>query len=84
MGSEQDLRMKVELLGVEFHKRILTVLDETRPKGSAVIYQYVGQDVKQCKCGAWIYFVGNMPVNVQTHQTHFADCPNADEFRKRK
>ena len=53
-------------------------------------YEYEGQKLKRCDCGAEIFFVRHhitgkwMPVNSETGQSHFIDCPNAGQHRRRR
>lgn len=53
-------------------------------------YPYSGEKCRPCKaCGRTIYFYAHpsgkmIPVNFKTKETHFADCPAANKFRKPK
>lgn len=56
-----------------------------------VTYPYAGQPVQKCgKCPAMIFFWENpktgrfIPINKETLEPHFADCPAAASFRKPK
>lgn len=49
-------------------------------------YQHNDEPICRCRCGAWIYFKREMfqaphPINLETGESHFADCPYADEYR---
>lgn len=52
-------------------------------------YEYNGEGLDVCKsCGKEIFWVKteagkNMPVSMETKESHFADCPNADQHRKK-
>lgn len=58
-----------------------------RPK---ITYPYAGQAVQKCaKCPAMIFFhkteAGKfIPINKETLESHFADCPAAAQFRRPK
>ena len=52
-------------------------------------YEYNGERITTCKCGRPIYFVKMksgrpMPVDYETRETHFAHCPDGNQFRKGK
>ncbi len=53
-----------------------------------ITFNYAGEPLTKCsKCNATIFFVKTktgktMPVNFETKESHFADCPAAAEFRK--
>lgn len=55
-----------------------------------ITFEYAGQPLQKCgKCNATIFFVTTttgkqMPVNKETLESHFADCPAAKQFRKAK
>lgn len=48
------------------------------------IYEYDGSATKVCRCGVEIWWFGKIPINKATGITHFADCPYAKQFRKKK
>lgn len=54
-----------------------------------ITFDYAGEPLTKCpKCDATIFFVKTktgktMPVNFETKESHFADCPAAASFRKR-
>ncbi|MGB5105559.1 MAG: hypothetical protein WBP42_02485 [Candidatus Zixiibacteriota bacterium] len=59
-----------------------------RPK---ITYPYAGQQVQKCaKCEVMIFFHENpktgkfIPINKETLEPHFADCPAAAQFRRPK
>ncbi len=53
-------------------------------------FEYSGEPLQKCgKCDAIIFFVTTtsgkgMPVNKETLESHFADCPAAKQFRRPK
>ena len=55
-----------------------------------ITFEYEGQPIGKCaKCDAIIFFITtpkgkSMPVNYETKESHFADCPAAAQFRKGK
>lgn len=57
---------------------------------SKITFPYSGEALTQRgKCKETIYFVKTatgktMPVNFETKESHFADCPAAAEFRRPK
>lgn len=60
------------------------------PERKKITYPYSGEQLTKCgKCNATIFFVETakgkpMPVNYETRESHFADCPAAAQFRKTK
>lgn len=63
---------------------------DTVPNRKPITFPYSGESLTQCgKCKATIFFVKTatgktMPVNFETKESHFADCPAAAQFRKAK
>lgn len=55
-----------------------------------VIYPYSDEKIFRCRsCPKRIYFYvlpsgKKMPVNFETNESHFIDCPGANKLRKRK
>ena len=53
-------------------------------------FEHEGEDIRHCQaCNAKIFFKQMpsgkmMPVSLETGESHFADCPNAGDFRNRK
>ena len=53
-------------------------------------FEYSGELLQKCgKCDAIIFFAKmasgkTMPVNKETLESHFADCPAAKQFRRAK
>lgn len=59
-------------------------------KAEEHVYEYEGQRLKTCECGATIFFARHfttgkwIPVKEATGECHFIDCPKAAEFRQRR
>jgi hypothetical protein len=55
-----------------------------------ILWQYKGEKVVPCRsCGKDIFFVKTkkgkfLPVNRETLEAHFTDCPEAKEWRKKR
>lgn len=61
-----------------------------KKKAQDKVYDYDGQDIRPCKsCDVPIFFVKTsarkkMPVVRKTGKSHFIDCPEAKQWRKKK
>jgi hypothetical protein len=83
------------LPGIDAQPDLIAQLDkaleliERRNKALKLLFKNIGAAESQCRrCGATIYFIGHTNHAVAPYDAdginHFATCPYAKEFRKKK